>query len=252
MTFSDADMLWKLHLWCADTRRQWKAWAVLQKVIRVDRDHAKARAALGHEASGDYWFTMAEARQRFETSQDPEVAAARGYVLQNDLWMHPGERSLASKGRVKDQESGLWLSAADRKRLADGWVRQDFEWIEPAEVDQADNWKWRVDGEWLDLRGANERHARIDSMWQLPGVDVTVHASVDRETALLARYHMTRALDDLRKVSFMVDGGCAPVAAEHEKLKSSLRAGRSHAKHIKALEEVLLAHEEELRAFAAL
>jgi hypothetical protein len=53
-------------------------------------------------------------------------------------------------------------------------------------------------------------------------------------------------------VAFMVDGDCAPVTELHEKLKRTLERGRVHSRTIRELEETLVEHEAELRAFAGL
>ncbi len=53
-------------------------------------------------------------------------------------------------------------------------------------------------------------------------------------------------------VAFMVDGDCAPVKELHEKLKRTLERGRLHSRTIRELEEALIEHEAELRAFAGL
>src|SRR5262249_31754292 len=116
------------------------------------------------------------------------------------LWMHPSDRALAVKGWVKDQETGLWLTPGDKKRLGEGWVRQDLEWISPQEAPHTDEGLWWVDGEWLDLAHADRRHAALDSMWRIPGAEVTVYATAEREVALRAQHEMGRALVDLRRV----------------------------------------------------
>ncbi len=53
-------------------------------------------------------------------------------------------------------------------------------------------------------------------------------------------------------VAFLVDGECAPVRAAHEDFKRALVANRLTPKVIAALQDALIAHEAELRAFAGL
>jgi hypothetical protein len=53
-------------------------------------------------------------------------------------------------------------------------------------------------------------------------------------------------------VAFLVDGECAPVAAEHAAFQKALVAGKVTPKQIAALTDALRAHEAELRAFAGL
>ena len=114
--------------------------------------------------------------------------------------MHPDERALSVKGWVKDQETGLWLTPEDRKRLEDGWVRQDLDWIPPKDAARVDEGLWWVDGEWLELARANRRHASIDAMWRIPGAEVLLYSTADREVSLRAQRVMGQALLDLRRV----------------------------------------------------
>jgi hypothetical protein len=172
----------------------------LRRIVRLDPEHRQARAALGHRWSSVMWFTSQSALDRFSAEQEPGLAAARGWVEAQSIWMHPDDRALLGKGREKDHETGEWLSTAERKLLAKGWGRQDLEWIEPDQVDFMDRGLWRVDGEWVSLERADRRRSSIESMWHIPDARVRLHTSVDRAVALLARSHMDRAIEDMRKV----------------------------------------------------
>ena len=193
---SDVAELWKLHTSLAPAQ----ATRVLRAIVRLDPGNEKAREALGHVRSGERWFTSQAALERFLQSQDPEAARAKGHVEYRSLWMHPAERAIAVKGWVKDQETGQWLTPGDEKRLTEGWARQDLEWIPPEEAGHADAGLWRVDGEWLPLHEADRRHAALDSMWRIPGAEVLLLSTADREVALRAQQVMGRALADLRRV----------------------------------------------------
>ncbi len=197
---SDVAKLWEVHSWCESTQREREDARVLRAIVRLDPEHEGARAALGHVRSAGQWFTSAESLERFRQRQDPETAEARGLVEYKSLWMHRDERALAVKGWVKDQETGLWLTPADRKRLAEGWIRQDLDWIAPEEAPRADEGLWWVDGEWLALPRAEDRHASVECMWRIPGAEVLLYSTADREVSLRARHEMERALVDLRRV----------------------------------------------------
>ncbi|MBK8181326.1 MAG: hypothetical protein IPK67_21080 [Planctomycetes bacterium] len=196
----NVEKLFELSLWCKSTQRDGQAARVLRRLLRFDPDHARAREALGHHFAKGQWFTTQAAFERFQRSQDPRAAAAKGHVEFKSLWMHPEERALAGKGWVKEQETGLWITPADRKRLTEGWARQDLEWIAPVETNFLDDGLWRVDGEWIDARTADQRHARLDAMWRIPTADVLLHGTTDRATCQASLGHMSRAMDDLRKV----------------------------------------------------
>lgn len=233
---TDAGRLWSLYEWCRGTDRASGGSVALERLLRIDPDHERARRALGHRRAGDRWFTSEEALKRYRRSQDPALARAKGYVEYQSVWMHPDERSRVTKGLVKDPESGLWLSREDREHRAAGWVRQDLEWILPAESAKVDAGLWYVDGEWVDLGRANLRHARIDSMWHIPAGEVLVHATADRQVALRAVPPMRRALADLQRVFGAVPVLPLPVAVlrdeeQYDRFAAGDPEGRRRATH---------------------
>jgi hypothetical protein len=192
--------LWELHLWCVSAKLDRHDARVLRTILRLDPEHAPAHQALGHVFAAGQWFSSSAALERFQLSQDPAVALARGWVEYRSLWLHPDEKAFAVKGWTKDHETGQWLTPGDKKMLAEGWVRQDLEWIHPQDGARVDEGSWWVDGEWLDLLHANRRHASVDAMWRIPSAEVLLHSTADREVSLRAMREMARALVDLRKV----------------------------------------------------
>ena len=90
--------------------------------------------------------------------------------------------------------------SAERRRLEAGWVRQDLHWIPPDEVEELEAGRFWVDGEWLELEGANRRRGSIASMWRIPSRRLLVHSTAPRPVALRAMAEMQSALDDLRRV----------------------------------------------------
>jgi hypothetical protein len=175
---------------------------VLRRLLRVAPDHADARQALGQHGAQGSWFASRGAYERHLLRQDPTVAAARGWVLdeRTRTWIHPEERALAAKGLSLDPASGQWLSAAELRRLGDGWQRQDLEWIEPAEAAQLEEGRWRVEGEWLELADAERRHASLARPWVLSSGEILLQATTGRAVAEQALEHMGRALEDCVKV----------------------------------------------------
>jgi len=197
---SDVEKLWYVHLWCQTMQLADGDARVLRTLVRLAPDNEEARAALGHVRADERWFTSAEALERFRKSQEPKAAEARGLVEYKGRWMHRDERALAVKGWTKEPETGLWTTPADEKRLAQGWLRQDLDWIAPADAPRLDEGLWLVDGEWLDLAHADRRHASIDSPWRIPGPEIVVHSTAEREVALRAQRVMESALVDLCRV----------------------------------------------------
>jgi len=192
--------LWALHLWCASTQRVAADARVLRKLLRLAPDHAGARAAVGQFGSAGSWFRSREAFERFQRSQQEDVAKPKGLVLQGARWIHRDERARAVEGGEKDFATGQWLLPADLRRLKEGWVRQDLRWIAPADAAPLDDDLWLVGNDWVDLATANRRHASLDSMWVIPSREVLLHSAADRAVALRALEPMARALEDLNAV----------------------------------------------------
>jgi hypothetical protein len=51
-------------------------------------------------------------------------------------------------------------------------------------------------------------------------------------------------------VSFLLDGDCEPVSAAHEALKQAFAAGEDTAEQVQALQQALVDHLDELKAYA--
>jgi hypothetical protein len=196
----DPWLLWELARWCWEHERVPAGTRTLEKLLRIDPEHAEARRALGHVRGFERWFPSQAALQRFAAGQDEAVARSRGYVNHKSTWVHPADRALLGKGLSKDAFTGQWLGTDELRRLASGWARQDLAWIAPEETRRVDLGLWRVDGEWLALGDAERRHAGVERMWAVPGPEILLHTTLERRVALAAVPHMQRALDDLRKV----------------------------------------------------
>jgi hypothetical protein len=209
----DAELEASLEAAGDDVLALWRVWGsfeaagrgavgtkALRRILRLAPDHAGARAALGFHGEPGAWFPTAAAFERYRRTKDEVLAAEAGHVLHREAWMHPDDRVYANRGWTHDPATGQWLSRTQARRLTEGWVRQDLDWIPPDEAAHRDDDLWRVDGEWVDLAVANRRHARLDAMWHVPSREVLLHTTVDRDVALRAFEPMGRAVEDLRCV----------------------------------------------------
>lgn len=194
------ERLWRLaQRWERDGEDA-RAAVALAKLLRLEPDHAQARKAAGWFGESNKWFRSKEGFERHLASQQPEDAARRGLVEYKDVWIHPTERKLASRGWTKDHSRGQWLTGQDQQRLASGSAIQDFAWIAADQAEFVDRGLWLVGGEWLELEQANQRHRRLGSPWRIPTGSLVLNTTLDRETALLAARQAERALTDARDV----------------------------------------------------
>lgn len=128
-------------------------------------------------------------------------------------------------------------TAEEARRLSGGWVRQDLEWIRPEEAARAAEGLWRVDGEWLDLAGANRRRGAIPNRWRIPSRRLIVHSTASRAVALRAMSEMQRALSDLERVFGSAPAGPIPVAVlrdeeQYDRLAFGDPDGRRSPTHV--------------------
>ena len=168
--------LWQLHEWCASTQRGAQDARVLRRLLRLEPDHERARAALGQFGSPGQWFPSREAFERFQRSQQADGAKAKGLVLQGTRWIHRDERARAVEGAEKDFATGQWLSALELRHLREGWARQDLAWIEPVDAPHVDAGLWLVGDDWVDLATADRRHASLDAPWVIPSREVLLRS----------------------------------------------------------------------------
>ncbi len=147
-----------------------------------------------------------------ERTVDRSLAAALGmleegisdaglpYVAQHVIELNQPERLDAVATEALELGGDLDPTAQQERRLADGWVRQDLDWIPPDEAARIEEGLWKVDGEWLDLASANRRRGSVHNMWRIPSRRLVVHSTASRAVALRAMSEMQRALGDLERV----------------------------------------------------
>ena len=98
---NDAESHYKLAMWCKQNRLTKEKLAELKKVIEIDPDHAKARAALKYVKIDGKW-----------------VKAKRGMVYLGGKWLKPGEaveegKSLYKMKKYEDASKALEGAADD-------------------------------------------------------------------------------------------------------------------------------------------
>jgi hypothetical protein len=136
----------------------------------------------------------AEARK-----EEEKRAKEQGLVEYEGQWVRPEEIPLIEKGYVKD-ETGAWIDPEAQKKLADGWVLQDLEWIPPDEKENIERGLWKCGDQWLSLEDANAYHATVEQCWKIPGQHFVVYSTCDRKTAERALREADDAFTDLVRI----------------------------------------------------
>ena len=106
-----ADGHWQLAEWCKEAGLVTERKAHLQKVVDLDPEHERARAALGFGRVGDRWMTM------------DDVMLSLGYVRAGGVWKTPQQLELEVAARENElatkklrRDILIWIDQLDGSR----------------------------------------------------------------------------------------------------------------------------------------
>lgn len=192
----DPAKLWELYQWTLedDERKKYRK-RTLKAVIKADPAHIEARTALGHIEFEGKWFETESALDKHMK----KIAEERGLVKFGKGWVPSADVPFLRRGLEKD-EFGDWKDPQEAKRLAEGWKRQDLNWVEPDDFGKMEEGLWKCGDHWKTLEDANEWHDDFDAPWKIPTQRAVVWATTSRETALLAAKQAELAWFDMQKV----------------------------------------------------
>jgi hypothetical protein len=193
----DPKLLWELYGWTLeDKKREKYAKRVLLKLVKVDPEHAEARAALGHVRYEEQWFESEKELEAHKKKRAKEL----GLVEWKGTWVEPADLPYLNKGLVKDK-LGRWVDPEIQKKLDEGWVQQDLVWVAPADKEKIAQGLWKCGDKWLSLAEANEFHAYLGAPWVIPQGKATAWSYADRATALRALEIANKAFFDVSKAT---------------------------------------------------
>lgn len=104
------DGQWALAEWCRENHLNVRRKIHLRRILEIDPDHKKVRAALGYHQSGGKWVTQ------------EEVMTKRGYRRYKGRWRSPQEIELLEKRREQESTEKAWFGKVHRWR---GWLGGD-------------------------------------------------------------------------------------------------------------------------------
>lgn len=195
----DSKKLWRLYEWCISTDRDKEGKSVLRRLVKADPDHQEARDLLGHVRHEGEWFTSQKKLDAHIKKQRDKEAKARGWVKYKGEWADPADVIFLKQGLVKIPETGEWITKEDRRRMDEGWSRQDLTWVSPDEVENISKGLWKIDDQWVPLEEANRLNAEFGRWWRIPSEELHVWSKADREVALEAQVQGELALRDMER-----------------------------------------------------
>lgn len=102
-----AEAQWDLAEWCRVQNLQHRRQDHLKRVVELDPDHLRARAALGYTRGADGWMTQAQRMQK------------NGYVLYRGRWRLTQEVELMDQKEKQDRAEKEWFR---KLKMYRGWL----------------------------------------------------------------------------------------------------------------------------------
>jgi hypothetical protein len=196
---SDIAKLWELHEWCVEQKKEKESRATLRQIIKLEPNHRPANEALGYVEFDGKWFPSQKKVDEYKKSLQAQQDKAQGLVDYKGKKVPAADVPFLEKGLVKD-DAGNWVDAQMQKRIKEGWVQQDLEWIAPQDKPKLEQGLWKCGEEWLALDAANQFHAEIDQWWRIPLAHAKLLTTCDRAVALeKVKRHLELAWPDLVK-----------------------------------------------------
>lgn len=188
----DLAALWRLYDWCDAYGMTTDSRSVLRAILRVDENDRKARELLGHVLHEGRWFASEAQVEQHRRKQLEAEARRTGMAIHEGRLVDPADLPFLEKGMVRGPD-GSWLDPEQQRKLEQGWVLQDLEWIPPEEVPQIEKGLWKCGDVWLSEAEADVHHAELASAWRIPGQHFVLHTTLPRALAWTAMREAERA-----------------------------------------------------------
>lgn len=194
-----AEKLWKLYEWCSANAMEKDGRNVLRKIVKLDETDRRAHELLGEVEYDGKWFPSEKKVEEYKKKKLEEEAKKSGKVVYKGELVDPADVPFLQKGLTKTDD-GRWIDAEEQKKLAEGWVKQDFTWIPPTEASNLEKNLWKCDDKWLSEADANKFHAELDKWWKIPSDHFVLYTTCDRSLAMTARDEAERAFREVNRI----------------------------------------------------
>lgn len=161
---TDPDQLYEVAVWAVQSKNgkvRKEGRKLLEEVIELDVDHAKARAALNHVKVGDVWYESKEKAEKAKLELLAEEMEAKGFVKFRDGFIH--------KDRKRDWERNwergddlIWRSFEESMKLK-GYIQYKGEWLKvsPSDLERSERHR-KMTGD--DMIVMTTEHFRLHAM----------------------------------------------------------------------------------------
>lgn len=211
----DANAVFQVALWAEQNNLKTDSKRLLRDVIKIDPNHAEARALLGYEKFGEKWLTKREIEREKAKAEEAEKAA-KGLKKWKDQWVPLEEYEKLEKGLVKYEgaDGVQWVSPEQKERLEKGMVLYDGLWVTKEDIEHLRKGEFKVGDKWLNEADANKVHADFTNPWVLESDYCQLTTTCTYAFAKEALMHADKSIEK----AYQITGLPMPKAADFQKV----------------------------------
>ena len=186
----DAKALFELAKWGMEQGCTKHAKKVLARVIKLEPEHAEARAMLGHVKCDDGRWRYGKALERYQAKKEEARLTAMGWVKVKGRMVDPFTAKCLNAGLVEHE--GRWYTKEDLAKVKRGMFQVDGVWYEAKEKEKVDGGQRKVGAGWVSIADLDEKHRNDDDPWEIPSEHFLLVSSIsyDKNKALLEQLEM--------------------------------------------------------------
>lgn len=163
---------------------------LLAKVIRLDKDHAEARAMLGHVKCDDGKWRYGRSLERYVERQEEEKKKAMGWVKVDGEYVDPLTAKRLKAGMVEYE--GRWISKSDVSKLEQGMTWVEGRWYDKDEKEKLDGGMRKDEkGKWKSIEELDKFHRSYSNPpWELESAHFIVKSHKTHRLSTLVLHHL--------------------------------------------------------------
>ena len=208
----DAAKLWKLYDWCEAYGMDREGRSVLRAILKINDNDRKAHELLGELEYDGKWFPNERKLEEYKAKKLAEDAKKQGKVVYKGEIVDPADVEKLERG-MRKLDNGRWVDAEEYQHITEGWVRQDLEWIPPAEAGNIEKGLWKCGDKWLTEPEADAYHAEIGKWWRIPSDHFVLYSTNPRALTLTIRDECENAVRAFNRVLGKIPGEPTPILA---------------------------------------
>jgi len=192
----DATQLFQLAQWADTNNLKTDSKRLLRQVIKLDTDHAEARALLGYEKYEGKWLTKREIDREKAKSEEAEKAKL-GLKKWKGEWVPAEDYERLEKGLVPHTVDGVkkWMTPVEKERLEKGMTLFNGVWVTPEELEHMKKGEFKIGDKWVTQAEADKVHADFTNPWELEGKHVTLTTTCTYEFGQQALKHADASIE---------------------------------------------------------